>query len=131
MTKKLLTLLFSMLLIVSLSYSQGTTKEEKQLYERLMKSDSTLSKQELVLKYKIFELYTQIHTDGKKIYTNLKKEDFIKRDIPVFFYDDFIRGLEGFNKMISEGSGLKPEQVQAMVKRIKDGYSKMKKPQAL
>ena len=30
--------------------------------------------------------------------------------------------------MISEGSGLKPEQVHAMVKRIKDGYSKMKKP---
>lgn len=43
MTKKLLTLLFSMLLIVSLSYSQGTTKEEKQLYERLMKSKGTVA----------------------------------------------------------------------------------------
>ena len=127
MTKKILTLIFSMLLIVSLTYSQGITKEERQLYEKLLKQDSTLTPRELELKYKVFELYIQIHTDGKKIYTNLKEEDFKKREVPLFFYVDFVKGLEGMNKMISEGSGLTPAQVHARVKSIKGGYSKMSK----
>jgi len=110
------------------SFSQENDTKIVQQYQRIYQPDSLLTKSELELKYKLYDLIVEnILFDGKKVYTNLKESDFKHIDLPVYYYHDFIKSLDEINQLNAKSKNFNSKEMQESISELKQQYMKVKK----
>ncbi len=110
------------------SFSQENDSKIVQQYQRIYQPDSLLTKSDLELKYKLYDLIVEnILFDGKKVYTNLKESDFKNINLPVYYYHDFIKNLDEINQFIGKSKNFNSKEMQESVSELRQQYMKVQK----
>jgi len=104
MKKKTLLLTCLMVIIALLpckAFSQNSNPVDKkaEIYNRIFLPDSLLTKEELKLKYLSGDMVVaNMYIDGNTICTRLKEDDFIKNNIPIYYYKVLIQDIKNANE---------------------------------
>ncbi len=104
------------------------TKEQKEQSKRIyFLNDTLLTKSEQILKAKYFDLLiNSLYIDGKKICTNLKEADFIKNNIPAFYYNDLTNMLADINSNLAKDTLTNINKLNESLLELKKQYSAFK-----
>ncbi len=108
------------------SFSQSTNPTDKnvEIYNRIFLADSLLTKEELKLKYITGDLITKnMYVDENSICTRLKEDDFVKNNIPLYYYYVLIRDIKNANAFMKNNK-ITIDSISKLMTKANSLYSK-------
>lgn len=100
----------------TVSYAQE--HDRVNIYDDIFRSDSLLTQEQIDIKVKLTELIPgAVKVEQGVVVTSLKKRDFKKREIPVYYYKMLLRDIKDINDWIKSGK-ITPEEFEKQLKTM-------------
>jgi len=128
MKNRIVILIFVSVLSSINCFTQDKDVLTKEQYQRIYHvPDSLLTKEEQVIRVKLYDLLLEsIYADGKKLCTSLKESDFKKNDIPLFYYNDLMESINEINAFYSKNTSVTTDKIKEAVDELKKDYGRFK-----
>jgi hypothetical protein len=111
---------------IAFSQVQNTVDKKAELYNRIFYADSLLTDEEIKLKYISGDLIiSNMYFDGKTICTKLTEDDFIKNNIPTYYYKVLLQDLKAVNEYNLKNN-IDKETISEKLLEAKEYYLKTK-----